>query len=201
MPIGGSGSPLGFDAMTEGPLAIQARIAAIQNRFGAPVSAPRETAAPTASSSVFASMLEQATASVSGARLVDGVPADLKAYGNGRAPASALTSVGAGDHKLWAPAAAAMNSLLADAQRAGVTVGVNDSYRSHDEQVTLARTKGIYGKGGLAAVPGTSNHGWGLSVDLQLDGRAQSWMQANAKRHGYVNDVPGEPWHWTFKPT
>jgi hypothetical protein len=81
---------------------------------------------------------------------------------------------------------------------AGVDIGVTDSYRSYDAQVDVARRKGLYSQGGLAATPGTSDHGWGMSLDLDLDSRALSWMRANAGRYGFVEDVPREPWHWTF---
>lgn len=130
----------------------------------------------------------------------DGVPVDLKRYGNGKIPSDALTEVGVGRHKLWQPAAAGFKELLAAAEQAGVTIGVTDSYRSYEAQVDVARRKGLYKDGGLAAVPGTSNHGWGLSVDLDLNGKAQSWMRENAARFGFVEDVPREPWHWTFTP-
>lgn len=64
----------------------------------------------------------------------------------------------------------------------------------------LVRRKGLYSQGGLAASPGTSNHGWGLALDLRLDAKAQAWMRSNAKDFGFVEDVPREPWHWTFRP-
>ncbi len=127
-------------------------------------------------------------------------PAELLAYGNGRIPASALTPIGDTGHLLYGPAAAALNALITDATAAGVTVGVTDSYRSYDAQVDLARRKGLYSRGGLAASPGTSNHGWGLATDLRLDGPALAWMRDNAWRYGYVEDVPREPWHWTYRP-
>ncbi len=126
--------------------------------------------------------------------------AALAAYGNGRIPAEALTPIGRGNHRLSAPAAAAFRELEAAAKRDGVTFGVTDSYRSYDQQVELAKRKGLYSEGGLAARPGTSNHGWGLSLDLDLDAKAQAWMRANGPRFGFVEDVPREPWHWTFKP-
>jgi LAS superfamily LD-carboxypeptidase LdcB len=59
-------------------------------------------------------------------------------------------------------------------------------------------------------VPGTSNHGWGLAVDLcggvNLFGTAQTvWMQLNAGHYGWVHpdwaQAGGrnpEPWHWEF---
>lgn len=127
--------------------------------------------------------------------LVGGVPADLARYGNGKIPASALTPIGAGDHRLWAPAASAYQQMVVAAARDGISWGVTDSYRDYDSQVDVARRKGLYRDGGLAAVPGTSKHGWGLAVDLNLNPAAQQWMNANAERFGFVT-IPREPWHW-----
>jgi hypothetical protein len=126
-------------------------------------------------------------------------PAELTAFGNGRIPAQALTEIGVGNHRLWGPAAQAFQQLLSDAAAQGIEIGVTDSYRSYESQVDLARRKGLYSNGGLAATPGTSNHGWGLSVDLDLNPAAQAWMRANGDRYGFVEDVPREPWHWTFR--
>jgi hypothetical protein len=120
-------------------------------------------------------------------------------YANGQIPAAALSPINAPGHRLAAPAAAAFDQLQAAARRDGVTIGVNDSYRSHDEQVDLVRRKGLYSQGGLAAAPGTSQHGWGLAVDLDLNPPAQAWMRANAAQFGFAEDTPREPWHWAFK--
>ena len=120
-------------------------------------------------------------------------------HSNGMVPEDALAPIGGGGHRLAAPAAAAFEGLLAAARRDGVTIGVTDSYRSLDAQVDVARRKGLYSQGGLAAQPGTSQHGWGLAVDLDLDARAQAWMRANGARFGFVEDTPREPWHWAYK--
>jgi D-alanyl-D-alanine carboxypeptidase len=129
-----------------------------------------------------------------------GPPPELAAYGNGRIPAEALASVEQGTHRLWAPAAAAFQQMEEAATRDGVAFRVSDSYRSYDQQVTLAERKGLYSEGGLAARPGTSNHGWGRSLDLDTNGGAVEWLRANAARFGFHEDVPREPWHWTFRP-
>ena len=130
----------------------------------------------------------------------DGIPIELTKYGNGKIPSTALHPVGTTGHKLWAPAADSLTALMADAKRAGVNIGITDSYRSYAEQVDLAKRKGLYSQGGLAAKPGTSDHGWGLATDLDLDSRAQTWMRANAGKYGFVEDTPREPWHWAYKP-
>ena len=83
---------------------------------------------------------------------------------------------------------------------------MTDSYRSYSAQVDVYRRKP-----GLAAVPGTSEHGWGLAVDfcggIQDSGSAASaWMRANAGRFGWFHpswaEPAGgrpEPWHWEFQ--
>ena len=125
-------------------------------------------------------------------------PPELVAYGNGKIPPTALSSIGEGSHRMWAPAAGSFKELRAAAAAAGVEIGITDSYRSYDQQVDLAKRKGLYSQGGLAATPGTSNHGWGMSLDLDLDPKALEWMRANGEKYGFVEDVPREPWHWTY---
>lgn len=193
----------GITAITQRMAAIQATVATL-----APRTAPTP-AAVAASSAGFGAALEQAVAASAPAPVpapaapaavfVDGVPADLGTYGNGRVPAGALDQVGSTSHRLWAPAAGALEGVLAAAARDGVTIGITDSYRSYDAQVDVAQRKGLYSQGGLAAAPGTSPHGWGLAVDLQLDPEAQAWMRANGGRFGFVEDTPREPWHWVFR--
>ncbi len=131
------------------------------------------------------------------------VPADLAAYGNGRVPSDALAGVDqpGSNHRLHAPAAASWNNLVAEAAAQGHDLRITDSYRSYDQQVDLVRRKGLYSQGGYAAVPGTSNHGWGLAVDADVrNTELQRWLQVNAPRFGWVEAVPREPWHWEFRP-
>lgn len=130
-----------------------------------------------------------------------GVPIELKSYGNGRVPASALSTVAGTSHSLWEPAARSLEALRSAAAAEGVTIGITDSYRTYDTQVDLVRRKGLYSQGGLAAAPGTSMHGWGVAVDLSLDSTAQAWMRQNGGRFGFVENVPREPWHWQYVPT
>ena len=126
-----------------------------------------------------------------------GVPANLRAYGNGRIPASQLTSIGGG-HKLNSAAATKFTQMRADAAKAGVKIGVTDSYRSYSAQVDVARRKGLYKNGGLAATPGTSKHGWGLAVDVKVNSAGQKWLRQNAANYGFKT-IPREPWHWEFR--
>lgn len=129
------------------------------------------------------------------------VPEDLAAFGNGQLPETALEPVGQGGHRLWGPAATAWRNAVEAARAEGIDLTITDSYRTYDQQVDLVNRKGLYAAGGYGAVPGTSNHGWGLAVDADItDRRTLDWMRANAYRFGFVEAVPREPWHWEFRP-
>lgn len=52
----------------------------------------------------------------------------------------------------------------------------------------------------MAAIPGFSNHGWGLAVDVWnvgQNGRLE-WLLENAARFGFSWEVQSEPWHLRF---
>lgn len=153
-------------------------------------------------SDILASLQSRTTSLADAAALLNtnGVPRALAGYGNGRVPESELSPINGSNQRIWGPAAEHLNRLLADAKAAGVTIGITDGYRSYDSQVRVANEKGLYTEGGLAAKPGTSQHGWGLAVDLKLDPNAQAWMRQHAKEYGFVENVPREPWHWEFQP-
>jgi hypothetical protein len=127
-------------------------------------------------------------------------------FSNGRIPAEALCRLGVHRHALRCDAAASYGQLSTAFQAAfGTPLCITDSYRSLASQVS-AFTR----KPGLAAVPGTSNHGWALAVDLcggiHNAGSPQwTWMTANAARFGFVQPdwaAPGgqkpEAWHWEY---
>jgi len=122
---------------------------------------------------------------------------------NGKISPDALENIGEpgkqdGPHKLNDEAAAAYDQMKAAAEADGITWKINDSYRDYDQQVKTAKEKGLYKDGGLAAVPGTSNHGWGSAVDLQLDTNALNWLKQNAAKFGFSN-ISREHWHWEHK--
>jgi hypothetical protein len=126
------------------------------------------------------------------------VPEALRAYGNGLVPRDLLTPIGISQHRLWGPAAESFIAMRAAAAADGVALSVTDSYRSYDEQVDLARRKGLTQNGGWAAVPGTSNHGWGLAIDADVDANGLAWLNANGARFGWVMETTREPWHWQY---
>lgn len=186
-------------------LAISQRV----DRIRSLVAAPAATRASAASSDAFAVALARAdatggagpTTSAAAVLTAGGVPTDLAGYGNGRIPESALAPVPGSDERMWAPAAQALGRLRDAAAADGVTIGVTDGYRTYDEQADLVRRKGLYSQGGLAAAPGTSQHGWGLAADLGLDSAGLAWMRTNATRFGFAQTTPRESWHWEYTPS
>jgi hypothetical protein len=133
----------------------------------------------------------------------------VSGYGNGQLPVSALCALwGAPGQMLRADAAAAFNRMSkAYAAAFGTPLCVTSSYRTYAKQVELYATM----PAGYAAVPGTSNHGWGLAVDLcggiQVDGSPQHmWLLSNAAAYDWFHPAwalpggggPHEPWHWEY---
>jgi D-alanyl-D-alanine carboxypeptidase len=130
--------------------------------------------------------------------------------------------------RLVEPAARAWIALCAAARRDGhilKAVGPHDSFRPLAVQERIFRerytTTVIPGQtprrfqGQLffllpgratAAVPGTSNHGWGLAVDTgveldsdagveEIDDATVAWLVANEHRFGFSHELQSEPWH------
>jgi hypothetical protein len=95
--------------------------------------------------------------------------------------------------------------MRTDARADGVVLTISYSYR------TLAKQREKYADylagGNLAAVPGTSNHGWALALDMGIPpypaanhSASFRWLKANAARYGFHNnDAPSEPWHWDYE--
>ena len=128
-------------------------------------------------------------------------------YANGFLPPEVLCPLRTvPGHQLTAAAAEAFDRMseLHMAQQ-GAPLCVSDSYRSYPEQVDVFARKPS-----LAATPGTSQHGWGLAVDLGCGAERFGtpmfqWLKANAPTFGFIHPQwaePGgskpEPWHWEY---
>lgn len=114
---------------------------------------------------------------------------------NGKLSRGELAPIPGGE--LAKDAAAAWNAPGGPADAGLRPTGSQSSYR------TLAEQKALYklyqeGRGNLAAAPGTSNHGWGVAVDL-----AETWMRTWIDEHGAAfgwvkNEAFSEWWHVTW---
>ena len=109
---------------------------------------------------------------------------------------------------MYVTASKALDRLLAAAASQGIDFGINGAYRTYNDQVVVKRR---YGND--AAVPGTSNHGFGLAVDFtdsnltQINTRMReyTWLKANANKYGFRRLPWGsrgedwEAWHWEYQ--
>jgi hypothetical protein len=120
---------------------------------------------------------------------------------NGRMTNAELSPIGGG-YYLANAAAKSFNAMSAEARRRwGRSITVVGGYRTYAKQVYFWK---LYrsGRGNLAAFPGTSNHGWGLAVDLSSQwsrwavdqiGRKYGWSKA-------CSDAASEWWHIKYNP-
>ena len=100
--------------------------------------------------------------------------------------------------------------LLTAAGNAGLHLG-GGGFRSEAEQIALRRahcpdvwTAPPSSCHPPTAIPGTSQHEWGLAIDFTSSGHligshsdpAWQWLSAHAGSYG-LRDLPSEPWHWS----
>ena len=177
--------------------AARAAAAAVPRSAAAPRVAPRVAKTPGAAPPV--SVQHRQPAQCTGG--------STAGQGNGNLDPAALCPLwNAPGERLRGDAARAFNAMSQyKAQTTGTAICVTDSYRSYREQVSIYATRPSF-----AAIPGTSNHGWGRALDLcggaqSYSGAAYRWLKANAGRFGFVHPAwaePGrgmeEPWHWEF---
>ena len=121
---------------------------------------------------------------------------------NGQLSPEELAPIAQG--QLRKDAAAAWNAMNVEARVSGlqlIPTGSMSSYRTLDQQKVLwARYQA--GTGNLAAVPGTSNHGWGIAVDCAtFDMRRM--VDRVGEKYGWAkkwSDAPSEWWHVGGRP-
>jgi hypothetical protein len=122
-----------------------------------------------------------------------------------------LTPVRSGCSVYW-EAAVATSAMIAQAAKDGVTLTPTSCYRDYAGQVAARESWCALGACEMAAVPGTSNHGWGKAIDfaegnreMTYDSPGYQWMLTWASYYGYIHPkvmkadgpVP-EPWHWEW---
>jgi hypothetical protein len=122
---------------------------------------------------------------------------------NGRLPSSVLAAIPGG--RLEKTAAASWNRMRSFiGNKTGVWIAPTSSrvsYRTYAEQQYFWN---LYtsGRGNLAARPGTSNHGWGVAVDVATMTMARLINQHGAS-FGWQkrwSDAPSEWWHFKYAP-
>ncbi|MEN9406495.1 MAG: hypothetical protein RLZ12_779 [Bacillota bacterium] len=124
------------------------------------------------------------------------------------------------DTRLRKEAATTLKELAAAAQQAGITIMINNGFRTHEDQERVKayfRDELHFSPDALSkrvADPGLSEHHTGLAADLAttttpfVESNAYHWLCLNAPNFGFVEryttankaqTVYGpEPWHWRF---
>lgn len=156
------------------------------------------------------------------------LPGCLKGQENGKIDPKLLVKCGVGSATMVAPAARAMLAMMAAARAAGFDPKHVGAYRPYEAQVALfheryTRTP-LEGrptktwnnvkywqkpKTAMAGVPGTSNHGWGLALDIAEERNGKpgvdsigdkfiKWLIKNAATYGFSAEDQSEPWHWRY---
>ncbi|MFI2105139.1 D-alanyl-D-alanine carboxypeptidase family protein [Isoptericola sp. NPDC019693] len=134
---------------------------------------------------------------------------DTDGYENGRLASADLEGLSfAPGESLRRDAAEQLERLDAAYQaHFGEHLHIRDSYRSYASQVSVKASRGY-----LAAVPGYSDHGWGIAVDInggveERSSARHQWLVANAAKFGWHNpdwaQADGrkpEAWHWEYRP-
>jgi D-alanyl-D-alanine carboxypeptidase len=158
------------------------------------------------------------------------IPARVQRWGNGKIPRLRLKKAQCGA-VVYRPVAKALDDMFFDALDDGVVLkSLGGGYRDYARQealwydrMTLDKAEAkkplvrrvwqgrtwYLKKMAPVAVPGTSNHGWGLSVDFDLsDPKTYAWLDRYAPSYGFFMEAKPtrpdgdknpyfEPWHWT----
>jgi len=128
---------------------------------------------------------------------------------NGKLSAGELVSIGDG-FKLNADAAADFLEMKKAANADGVQFKITDAYRPYEiqdaifdwERYNRTGEKKKKGTNVAAALPGTSNHGWGKAIDVS-PAAAQQWIKKNGYKYNWSwyegkSLNPPEHWHFTW---
>jgi hypothetical protein len=118
---------------------------------------------------------------------------------NGRLASTDLSPIAGGGY-LRKDAAAAWNTMAAKARKRGLgeiaVKGPDSAYRVYARQVYWRTYWCNRGMCYMAAVPGTSNHGWGVAVDV--DARVAAIIAQIGAEYGWdraCSDAKWEAWH------
>lgn len=122
----------------------------------------------------------------------------MTSFANGRLPDSALAPIPGG--RLRKDAALRWNAMCVYLRMRGRAIpmpnGSQSSYRTLSGQILMRSMWCARGLCRNAAVPGSSNHGWGISVDNNQGATIDSVPQFGF--HRKHSDAPWEGWHRTW---
>lgn len=118
-------------------------------------------------------------------------------YANGHIPASALSPIPGANAGLLHEAALAYRAmdLLVSEDMSLYDGSIGRTYRNYARQVIARNYWCARGKCGNAAVPGTSNHGWGLAFDL-FSAAQRAAVDHAGRPFGFAKNWSDASWEW-----
>lgn len=158
------------------------------------------------------------------------MPKGLKGQENGKVDSHLLKKASNGA-VMYFRATAQLNKMIEAATKDKITLKNIGDYRPYERQLALfyarfddkntgrvpkvtrrfqRKTWFLRKQMSPVAVPGTSNHGWGLAIDIDTQNpRVFNWLCNNAPKYGFylqgkpttITGKPNpeyEPWHWQY---
>jgi LAS superfamily LD-carboxypeptidase LdcB len=153
------------------------------------------------------------------------IPKELRTVENGRLDEGTLANIKCGG-KMWKWAALSFNMMFDTAKKDGIVFKNEGDYRPYARQLAMFKDRySLVDEGrkpqvirkfegkvwylkkrkSPSATPGTSNHGLGLAIDLEVkDPKVLAWLCANASKYGFYlqGSDPSHPefeaWHWQY---
>lgn len=146
------------------------------------------------------------------------LPSDLIGIANGAVPVELQTNCGVGKFTMHHIASRCMKALLS---KCPYPVGATGTGRTYQQQVDLFQARytttvlpnrpikiwnGVkyYQKPNtaMAAVPGTSNHGYWLAIDFATNtlnySKLVEWLIIEGPKFGFYGSTQSESWHWQY---
>lgn len=123
--------------------------------------------------------------------------------------------------RLFNPASVSLDQLLEKSIKDGINIKINSAYRTLQDQMGVRLLNAPSSKkqddnfiktapstkfSPYTAIPGRSNHGFGLAVDFADDNfkklaegdKAYEWLKINGPEFGFKR-IPSESWHWEYQ--
>ena len=121
-----------------------------------------------------------------------------------------ITSVNQSDNgraRMMPDAMKNFEKMMSDAQTSGIYLYINSSYRTISDQQRVYQQNCGNGRCIVpTAKPGTSNHGFGLAVDIANNSAIKinssmpeyKWLAQNAIKYNFKR-IASETWHWEYQ--
>jgi hypothetical protein len=166
----------------------------------------KEIQTPQTNPTTFSTGRGGATKIIEGVKYENGkMEGVLRSINNQSQYKGAISSDG-GRIRLYTKASIALDQLLAAAEKDRIPVKINSAYRTFADQQRVYNENCPGGRCKIkTAIPGRSNHGFGLAVDFATPSLKRittqdplyKWLAVNGAKYGFRR-ISSESWHWEY---